>query len=360
VAKGADLTAERLAEIRGGLDGVSRAARGGGAAATEQMEKVAELRREWRATTSSITADVDGLYITLSTRGQEMSTAMAEQFRTRLDVFRGVVTEQQQIIGQAQAALDSYSKSVVDTILGGVRIQTEDAEGNALTPEQIVTALFGGVENRQRAVEAVAAIATQIPQALAQQLIALTSSDPQGAIALANYIANNPAQVAQLTANYNALSEFTKTALGDPMALAFAEVGDESAATMLANAKLKINEEAEAFKKWVAAKLKSRVVVEVEYRTVGSVPIGARAAGGPVTGGAPYIVGERGPELFVPKVSGTIVPNHDLRSGGGTAGGNTYAITVQAGVGDPRQIGQQVVEYIKRFESANGPVFAAA
>ena len=31
--------------------------------------------------------------------------------------------------------------------------------------------------------------------------------------------------------------------------------------------------------------------------------------GGPVAGGSPYIVGERGPELFVPGASGSIVPN---------------------------------------------------
>lgn len=37
-----------------------------------------------------------------------------------------------------------------------------------------------------------------------------------------------------------------------------------------------------------------------------------RADGGPVTGSSPYIVGERGPELFVPNSNGTIVPNHAL------------------------------------------------
>jgi len=40
-----------------------------------------------------------------------------------------------------------------------------------------------------------------------------------------------------------------------------------------------------------------------------------KAKGGPVTGGTPYIVGERGPELFVPKGSGTIVPNDRLGGG---------------------------------------------
>jgi hypothetical protein len=34
-----------------------------------------------------------------------------------------------------------------------------------------------------------------------------------------------------------------------------------------------------------------------------------RAIGGPVTGGSPYMVGENGPELFVPGASGMIVPN---------------------------------------------------
>jgi hypothetical protein len=77
------------------------------------------------------------------------------------------------------------------------------------------------------------------------------------------------------------------------------------------------------------------------------------ANGGPVLGGSPIIVGERGPELFVPGSNGNVVPNNAM-------GGNTYQITVQAGVGDPRAIGQQIVEYVKKFEQANGPVFRAA
>lgn len=41
-----------------------------------------------------------------------------------------------------------------------------------------------------------------------------------------------------------------------------------------------------------------------------------KAKGGPVMGGSPYVVGERGPELFVPGRSGTIVPNNKLGGGG--------------------------------------------
>ena len=41
-----------------------------------------------------------------------------------------------------------------------------------------------------------------------------------------------------------------------------------------------------------------------------------RAEGGPVKGGKSYVVGERGPEMFTPGVSGMITPNHAL--GGST------------------------------------------
>ncbi len=44
---------------------------------------------------------------------------------------------------------------------------------------------------------------------------------------------------------------------------------------------------------------------------------GARAAGGPVDAGTPYLVGEKGPELFVPGASGAIAPNGALGGGGG-------------------------------------------
>jgi lambda family phage tail tape measure protein len=55
--------------------------------------------------------------------------------------------------------------------------------------------------------------------------------------------------------------------------------------------------------------------------TIGTFLKGARADGGPVSGGSSYLVGERGPEIFKPSGAGTIIPNHVLNGmGGGTAG----------------------------------------
>ena len=55
-------------------------------------------------------------------------------------------------------------------------------------------------------------------------------------------------------------------------------------------------------------------------------PIGARADGGPVESGGAYMVGERGPELFVPRSAGAIVPNHSMAMMGGSTNITNYNI----------------------------------
>ncbi len=61
-----------------------------------------------------------------------------------------------------------------------------------------------------------------------------------------------------------------------------------------------------------------------------------KAAGGPVSSGTPYIVGEQGPELFVPSTAGTIIPN-------GRLGGSQIVFNIDArGHADPSAIGSAV------------------
>ncbi|WP_422036538.1 hypothetical protein [Reyranella sp.] len=55
------------------------------------------------------------------------------------------------------------------------------------------------------------------------------------------------------------------------------------------------------------------------YNGGGSMSFGGpRAAGGPVNPGSWYMVGEKGPEPFIPHTPGTILPNSALRGGGPT------------------------------------------
>lgn len=71
---------------------------------------------------------------------------------------------------------------------------------------------------------------------------------------------------------------------------------------------------------------------------IGSVFGGFRAAGGPVSAGKAYMVGERGPEMIVPKSAGTVIPNRSLGGSGGAS------ITINAPINAP---------------NANGPELAA-
>jgi hypothetical protein len=73
---------------------------------------------------------------------------------------------------------------------------------------------------------------------------------------------------------------------------------------------------------------------------------GGKAAGGPVTGGTTYIVGEKGPELFTPKSSGNIIPNNRLSMGGGS----TINITVNGAI-DSESTARQIVSILNNSQA---------
>ena len=68
---------------------------------------------------------------------------------------------------------------------------------------------------------------------------------------------------------------------------------------------------------------------------------GFRAEGGPVMAGQGYVVGERGPEVFVPRMSGTIIPNG---AGGGGVSIGAGAVVVNVYGGDPVEVKQAVFD----------------
>ena len=64
---------------------------------------------------------------------------------------------------------------------------------------------------------------------------------------------------------------------------------------------------------------------------------GLRAGGGPVSPRQPFVVGERGPEIFTPAIAGRITPNHRL--GEVSAGGRVTNISITVtGANDPESV----------------------
>jgi hypothetical protein len=81
---------------------------------------------------------------------------------------------------------------------------------------------------------------------------------------------------------------------------------------------------------------------------ISSIFGGGKAAGGPVSGGTTYLVGEKGPELFTPGSSGNIIPNNRL--GGG---GSTINITVNGAL-DAEGTARQIVDILNRATARGG------
>ena len=77
---------------------------------------------------------------------------------------------------------------------------------------------------------------------------------------------------------------------------------------------------------------------------------GMRAMGGPVTGGKPYMVGERGPEIIVPSRNGNVIANNQLGGGGVTVVQNINITTgVQQTVrAEIRSLMPQIADSAKR------------
>ena len=259
----------------------------------------------------------------------------------------------------AMAAMRGVSDSIVGQVLGNVGFSTTDAEGNALTPQQIVASILGSTANQQAAVTG---IATNIRAKLPPELLAkILQMPPETAVALANYLggAEGSAMLAQLTTNYATLATETETLLGGPMGLAWGKVGDQSARDMLIAARATIAELAPGFASFVRSQLSVGADVVASITGVAEGIAGKRAAGGPVSGGSTYLVGERGPELFTPSTSGSIIPNGGSMRGG--SGGNTYVIHqhIPPNV-DLAAVGRASVEAIRAYERSSGKVYASA
>lgn len=70
------------------------------------------------------------------------------------------------------------------------------------------------------------------------------------------------------------------------------------------------------------------------------------AEGGPVSSNSPYIVGEVGPELFVPSSNGTIIPNDKL---GGTSNYN-YNFTINAASGSTQDLVKEIKNILTEIQ----------
>jgi TP901 family phage tail tape measure protein len=264
---------------------------------------------------------------------------------------------------QAQENLKNYSKQVADSIRSGFSFTealtaSSDSRGKKSFMEslrdQANQAIAFGRKIQQllkmglseSALNQVIAAGADVGGKIADELIAGGASAITEANALTksvDQVAKNIGKQAGTLFYQQGVTDGQRYVDGIKEAMKQAKLFQKEAATQIVANTLK------AYKKSGGKLTKDEKKSIIDLANALGVDIPKMAKGGIVTGPTLAMIGEAGPEAVIP-LSGRNAPT-----------GTVYNITVNAGMGtNGAQVGRDIVDAIKKYERASGPVFASA
>lgn len=110
----------------------------------------------------------------------------------------------------------------------------------------------------------------------------------------------------------------------------------------------------DAFKQMASSIIKDLIRIFIQKQITGALGgsfgdfFSGRAIGGAVQKGTPYVVGERGAEVFVPNQSGSIIPNKDM-----TGGGVTINQTINISTGVQQTVRAEIAGLLPQIQEAS-------
>ncbi len=309
----------------GGGGGSSKSVGGASKAATEKIAKFTEAlsnanqvlndsKQKFRDYASSVTSSITGV-INFSSAATSETGSFLENLIAQATKAQDFGTKVKTLLsmGLSETAIGQVLEAGADA---GTKIADEIIAGGATVVDQVNTLITATASVAE---ELGTSAATQFYQAGITAGQALVDG-VRAAIAAAGFT---------IDASGNILSPATESA---------------AAAVSAVESKTKAKPKAKASS---AKKPTTPAVSQGLLNKLARIP--AMAAGGIVTGPTLALIGEAGPEAVVPL------------SGRNAGMGNTYNITVNAGMGtNGAQVGREIVDAIKKFEKTSGPVFASA
>ena len=283
--------------------------------ARDEAERLAAAEEELAVQSTYVADATDELTII-----NGLATEAAKEFARKTNVLK-------ESLGDVYSATDQLIPEI-ETLLGLFRQQDAvDAAAEAIENyhEKLVDATVGSRELEQAQRDAAEAIYVaiealgRIPEVVQTQFkVLVEQGDLDAALRKLERLESARSQIAAIVA------------------------GTDPGSTYIANAQREMAAIANPNRGQIGLVSSTRIGPPVD------IPTGAMATGGIVTRPTLALLAEKGtPEAVVP-----------LNKAGGI--GSTYNITVQAGVGDPGQIGQSVVEAITAYERRNGAGWRAA
>ena len=323
------------------------------AKATKQADKLTKaMEAQKKAAEDAAKAIVDNLEKSLQSAEKQLDDVKGK-FDNLKDSISGSVTDVvdfgkaletgnfiEGLVGQATAARTFADKIKQLIQIGlserGIR-QVLDAgyESGTLIADQIITGGSTVVDQINTLVESIAVVADEVGMQGAQNFY---QAGVDSAQALVNGILS---QLAAARAAYAALTDTTGSAAPSVAAPPSAKPDPGAKKSTFKPASLTLSNAQ------VVQRIASQAAMARNFQAAfGVTPF---ADGGIVKQPMIGMVGESGPEAIIP-----------LNKAGGALG-NTFNITVNAGVGtDGAAVGRVIVDAIKKFEKTSGPVFASA
>ena len=307
------------------------------------LDVSAELDKLMKKLTPSIEDNAEALQ-GLKKNAGDAAKAIKTKLESELDKAR-------QKLDQAKSAFDSFRDSVASPIrnivnfgelgtganfLENLESQTQKATGFAQKIQKLIS--MGLSES---AIQQVLNAGFDAGSNIADQIIA-------GGASVVN-------KVNQLTASLNYVAEST----GVLAATKFYQAGIDSAQNFVDGLIAQINASAAAIAKALAdagvgktSTAPAAITPPPPKKTPPKPMIPGRANGGPVFSGLPFLVGERGPEIFMPSTSGSIMSNDRTRN----AVGSNVTINVNAGniVGSKEELLAFVQRGLREYDRRNG------
>jgi seryl-tRNA synthetase len=321
--------------------------------ATKQADKLTKaMEAQKKAAEDAAKAIVDNLEKSLQSAEKQLDDVKGK-FDNLKDSISGSVTDVvdfgkaletgnfiEGLVGQATAARTFADKIKQLIQIGlserGIR-QVLDAgyESGTLIADQIITGGATVVDQINTLVDSIAVVADEVGMQGAQNFY---QAGVDSAQALVNGILS---QLAAARAAYAALTDTTGSAAPSVAAPPSAKPDPGAKKSTFKPASLTLSNAQ------VVQRIASQAAMARNFQAAfGVTPF---ANGGIVTQPMMGLVGEAGPEAIIP-----------LNKAGGALG-NTFNITVNAGVGtDGAAVGRVIVDAIKKFEKTSGPVFASA
>jgi hypothetical protein len=312
----------------------------------------------------------------LKTMSMEQVTAkLAETFggqaATQADTFQGKMQRLQVAFSEGKETVGSFVLDAITPLVSGFvnnvipAIQKLSEElGPKLTP--IFQALTGYItEYVIPAFKATWAFITEyVIPAISSFLTPVINGLRKAFEAVAAKIKENEDKLAPLLTLFKAIATFARDVLapviGTVLGAAFKTVGAAISVVidLFANLVDVVVKTFNAIKAMVNF-VKNNPVTQALGGVFDNVFGGGRANGGPVRGGTSYIVGERGPELFVPNTNGLIIPNgKGLTVPTASSQGSTINITVNGAI-DGESTARQIITLLNN-SSARGTLGSLA